>query len=285
MSSGLSKAAANDWWRDFFEPLLGEVMFASRIASSNAEVDQIIRRARIRPPAAVLDLACGIGRHSVCFAARGMRVTGLDYSKPFLAQAQKTARAARQKITFVRGDMRKVSAHFAPNSFDLAVCVFTSFGYFARRSDDQKVLRSVYRVLRPGGAFVVNTVNRSAAIKRLRSPVSLGSEPLPNVFMIDQVRYDRKTKQTVTTWTIIDTRRPKTRVVRKSFRVNVYSHTELKRLLIASGFKVESVWGMLPGGRFDPKTTWHQTILARKPPARRRVNSRVQASSSRRSPP
>jgi hypothetical protein len=143
----------------------------------------------------------------------------------------------------------------------------------------------VYRVLRPGGALVINTVNRSAAVKRLRSPVSLGSEPLPNVFVIDQVRYDKQSRQTVTTWTIVDTRQTKTRVARKSFRVNVYSHAELKRLLTTAGFKIESVWGMLPGGRFDPKTTWHQTILARKPSAKRRVSSRVPVSSSRRSRP
>ena len=285
MSSGLSKAAGKDWWRDFFEPLVGEVMFVSKIASSKAEVDQIARRAKAKPPMDVLDLACGIGRHSVCFAQRGFRVTGLDYSKAYLERAQRTAQAARQKVTFVHGDMRKVAAFFAPNSFDLAVCVYTSFGYFARRSDDQKVLRSVYRVLRPGGAFVVNTVNRIAAVKRLRSPISVGSEPLPNVFMIDQARYDPRRRQTVTTWTLIDTRRPKTRVVRKSFRVNIYSHSELRDLLTAAGFTIETVWGMLPGGRFDPRATWHQTILARKPSAKRRVSSRVRASSSRRSRP
>jgi ubiquinone/menaquinone biosynthesis C-methylase UbiE len=267
MSSGLSKAVAKDWWRDFFEPLVGEVMFAPKIVASDAEVDQIIRRSKAKPPMAVLDLACGIGRHSVCFAQRGLRVTGFDYSKPYLQQAKRTAHAARQAIKFVHGDMRKVHTYVGPNRFDLAICVFTSFGYFARRTDDQKVLRSVYRVLRPGGAFVVNTVNRSAAVKRLRSPVSLGSEPLPSVFMIDQVRYDRKSRQTVTTWTIIDTRRAKARVARKSFRVNVYSHAELRRLLTTAGFEIETVWGMLPGGRFDPKTTWHQTILARKPTA------------------
>ena len=108
--SARSTAAVKNWWRDFFEPLVGEVMFVSKMASSNAEVDQIVRRAKIKPPMDVLDLACGIGRHSVCFAQRGFRVTGLDYSKPFLEQAHKTARAARQKIRFVHGDMRKVSA-------------------------------------------------------------------------------------------------------------------------------------------------------------------------------
>ncbi len=87
------------------------------------------------------------------------------------------------------------------------MCLYTSFGYFARRSDDLKTLRAVYRVLRPGGAFVVNTVNGAGVVKRLRSPISLGSEPLPNVFVIDQARYDARTRQTLTTWTVIDARR------------------------------------------------------------------------------
>ena len=266
------KPVPKNWWRDFFEPLVGEVMFAPKIASSQTEVDRIIKQMKAKPPTDVLDLACGIGRHSVCFAARGFRVTGLDYSKPFLSKARKTARANGHDIKFVHGDMRRLNAHFAANSFDLAVCLYTSFGYFARRADDRKVLRAVYRALRPGGAFVVNTVNRAAAVKRLRSPISLGIEPLPNVFVIDSARYDKRNRQTVATWTIIDARGAKSRIARKSFRVNLYTHSELRKLLKAAGFRIETVWGMLQGGPFDPKTTWHQTIVARKPKTRRRVS-------------
>jgi SAM-dependent methyltransferase len=264
-ASARSLSATKNWWRDFFIPVIGEVMFAPKAGQSEIEVDQIIRRSKVSPPLAVLDLACGIGRHSTVFSARGFEVTGLDYSKPFLRQARKAARAAHQTIRFVHGDMRNLRPHFAANTFDLAVCLYTSFGYFARRSDDLKTLRAVYRVLRPGGAFVVNTINGGGVAKRLRSPVSIGHEPIPNVFVIDQARYDVKDKRTITNWIVIDARRPRSRVVRRSFRVNVYSHAELRGLLIKAGFKIETVWGMLPGGRFDPRKTWHQTILARKP--------------------
>ena len=85
------------------------------------------------------------------------------------------------------------------------------------------------------------------------------------MFVIDQARYDVRNRQTVSTWTVIDARRAKSRVVRKMVRVNVYSHAELKALLARAGFRIEAAWGMLPGGRFDPRKTWHQTILARKP--------------------
>ena len=258
-------AAPKNWWRNFFEPLVGEVMLAPRAGMAGREVDRIIKRSKARPPLQVLDLACGTGRHSLAFAARGFDVTGLDYSKPFLRDAQRQARVARQTVRFIHGDMRNLRPHFAAKTFDLAVCLFTSFGFFARRSDDLKALRAVYRVLRPGGAFVVNTVNGAAVAKGLRSPISMGSEPLPNVFVIDQARYDASTRQTLTTWTIIDARHPRSRVIRKTFRVNVYSHAELKDLLGIAGFRIEAAWGMLPGGRFDPRKTWHQTILARKP--------------------
>jgi len=136
---------------------------------------------------------------------------------------------------------------------------------FRPPGDDLKTLKSLYRVLRPGGGFVVNTVNGAGVAKRLRSPISIGHEPLPNVFVIDQARYDKMKRQTVTNWTLIDVRRAKHRVVRGGFRVNVYSHGELKALLRSAGFEIETVWGMLSGGRFDPSETWHQTILAPKP--------------------
>jgi SAM-dependent methyltransferase len=240
-------------------------MFAPKAGQSEREVDQIIKRAKAKPPLKVLDLACGTGRHSLVFAARGFDVTAFDYSKPFLEEARRNARQAGLNIAFVRGDMRNLKSHFVPNTFGLAVCLYTSFGYFSRRSDDLKTLRAVYRVLRPNGAFVVSTVNGAGVVKRLRSPISLGSEPVTNVFVIDQARYDATRRQTLTTWTIVDVRRPRSLVLRKSFRVNVYRHGELKRLLAAAGFRIEAVWGMLPGGRFDANSTWHQTILARKP--------------------
>ena len=67
------------------------------------------------------------------------------------------------------------------------------------------------------------------------------------MFVIDQARYDARTRQTLTTWTVIDARRSRSRIIRKTFRVNVYSHAELKDLLGKAGFKIETTWGLLPG--------------------------------------
>ncbi len=212
----------------------------------------------------MLDLACGVGRHSLVFVRRGFKVTGLDYSKPFLRLARNAAQKARQEIRFVHGDMKNLRSYFGANEFDLVVSLFNSFGYFGSRRHDFKMLKAVQRVLRPGGAFVLNTLNGNGVAKRLKAPISIGREPLPNVFMIDAARYDARKKQTICNWTIVDVRRPKASIFRRSFRQNVYSHADLRKLLTAAGFRVEITWGALSGGPFSRAESWHQTIVARK---------------------
>jgi ubiquinone/menaquinone biosynthesis C-methylase UbiE len=263
--TGLREAAAlKDWWRDFFNPIVGEVLFLPKAQQSEIEVDQVLKQSQAKPPLNVLDLACGVGRHSLVFARRGFNVTGLDYSRPFLREARKAARKAGQKIRFVHGDMKDLKSYFAPNEFGLVVSLFNSFGYFGSRRDDFKMLKAIHRVLQPGGAFILNTLNGAGCARRLKKPVSFGYEQLPDVFMIDAPRYDVRKRQTFCKWTIIDARRAKVRIFRRSFRQNVYSHAELKRLLTTAGFRIKATWGVLAGGRFNRRESWQQTIVARK---------------------
>jgi ubiquinone/menaquinone biosynthesis C-methylase UbiE len=258
------KAALKDWWRDFFAPIIGEVLFIPKGHQTEREVARVIIKSKAKAPLAVLDLACGTGRHSLAFAARGFKVTGLDYSKPFLQEARRATGKAGRQVRFVHGDMKNLKPHFAANEFGLVVSLFNSFGYFANRRDDLKMLKTVHRVLVPGGAFVINTLNRGGVAKRLKEPLQIGREPLPNVFMIDIARYDSHKKELLAEWTIVDARTPKANIFRRSFRQNVYSHAELRKLLNAAGFRIETTWGMLAGGPFHPGKTWHQTIVARK---------------------
>jgi hypothetical protein len=119
--------------------------------------------------------------------------------------------------------------------------------------------------IRPSARSLAIAEKASSKSSRLKRPISSGSEPLPNIFMIDAARYDTSKRQTLSHLTIVDARRPKARIVRRSFRQNVYSHAELGELLKHAGFRIETTWGMLAGGAFDSSETWHQTILARKP--------------------
>ena len=253
-----------DWWRDFFVPVIGEIMFQPRAQQSQLEVDEVLKKTKLRQPCKVLDLACGVGRHSVLFANLGFDVVGLDFSKNYLAEARKSGTKMKAKIKFVHGDMKNLRPHFEPESFDLVVSLYNSFGYFKTRNDDLRMLKEAYRVLKPGGKFVINTLNGTGVKAALTKPVSFGREPIKNVFMIDAAKFNERKRQTQSQWTIVDARKSKAKIHRMSFQQNVYSHQELKAALRSAGFTVEMTWGMLQGGTFDPSKTWHQTIMAKK---------------------
>ena len=96
----------------------------------------------------MLDLCCGPGRFSIELAKRGFRVTGVDRTRFLLGKAKSREKKAGVKVEWVESDMRDF---VRPGAFDLALSMFTSFGYFDDKADDLRVLRQVCESLKPGG--------------------------------------------------------------------------------------------------------------------------------------
>ena len=93
-----TKRISKTWWRGFFDSVVGEIMFVPRSAVTDKEVARVHQSHPTRPPSHVLDLACGVGRHSLAFARRGFAVTGLDYSAAYLRNARAAARKAKLPV-------------------------------------------------------------------------------------------------------------------------------------------------------------------------------------------
>ena len=117
------------FWKHLFLFLFPE----SRFAAAVDEVDKILRLSRPGGNA-VLDLACGPGRHSMAFARRGFSVTGVDLSPFLLSKARDRAHAQKLGIEWIRKGMKEF---VRPDSFDLAVNVFSSFGYYEKEEDNR----------------------------------------------------------------------------------------------------------------------------------------------------
>lgn len=124
------------------ERTLLEVDFVERLMPSNVRI---------------LDLACGHGRHALELARRGYRITGLDLSAFFLAEARRRTGAGDMAVTWVLGDMRALPFG---NGFGGVLSLFTSFGYLETEADDGRVISEVARVLRPDGRFILDVANR-----------------------------------------------------------------------------------------------------------------------------
>jgi SAM-dependent methyltransferase len=108
-------------------------------------------------PRAVLDLACGTGRHTVALRRRGYRALGADLSLTLLAQ--------RRGLPRVAVDMR--SLPFRAGSFDWVLNFFTSFGYFETERENFRVLEEIVRILAPGGRFLIDIMNAELTRRQL----------------------------------------------------------------------------------------------------------------------
>src|SRR5689334_3318427 len=121
MSDSETEWFANEaFWQETYSFMFPD----TRLAAAPSEVEQIITLSG-RDKGRVLDLACGPGRHSVAFARRGFRVTGVDRSPFLLERARANARDADVDVEWIESDMRDFRR---PDAFDLAICLFTSFG-------------------------------------------------------------------------------------------------------------------------------------------------------------
>jgi SAM-dependent methyltransferase len=102
---------------------------------------------------AVLDLACGMGRHIKELGAAGYTAVGCDLSYTLL----RTGRTEYGPTPLARADMRQLP--FCSGGLAGLVNFFTSFGYFATEEENQDVVKEMGRVLRDGAPFLFDYLN------------------------------------------------------------------------------------------------------------------------------
>lgn len=154
-----------EWWRTFFQPSRFPIDDLVPSDKTAAEL-RALHRLLPPPPARVLDVACGTGRHSVGLAKLGYAVTGADLSPSYLALARRRARGSGAKVAFVRRDMRRLGL---TGRFDAVVNLWTSFGYFGTPGQDIAALRSMRAALTPGGWLILEIVDGDHVREHLQS--------------------------------------------------------------------------------------------------------------------
>jgi SAM-dependent methyltransferase len=206
------------------------------------EIARLIRLlGGLEPGSEVLDLCCGIGRHSIEFARHGLNVTGVDITKPYLEIAAESAKKEGLDIQFVHSDMREFRL---PGAFDLVANLCTSFGYFDDINDDLKVLRNIHESLKPQGKFVIEI---------------LGKEVIASTFRkVEELEFDGykvlATSRILNDWNSLECKR---RITKDGVETEItayhrlYSATELRQHLKDAGFKDIKVYGSFAGAPYD----------------------------------
>jgi SAM-dependent methyltransferase len=146
-------------WDYVHDPAVARNYDAGLAGTPLFDVDQRFVERHCPPGGRLLDLGCGTGRLLVGFAARGHAVLGVDLSQPMLEVARTKATAAGVAVGLVRANLAELDG-LAPGRFDCAACLFSTLGMVVGATQRRRVVAHAFRLLRPGGRFVLHVHNR-----------------------------------------------------------------------------------------------------------------------------
>jgi SAM-dependent methyltransferase len=233
----------NSWhYQDKFWELFEPILFnQQRETNAKTEVEKVVSLLKIQQNDRILDLCCGTGRHSLELARQGYDVVGVDRTTSFIEKAKEKARKNNLKAGFVVGDMRE---YCQPNSFNIVMNLFGSFGYFEDPDDDRQVARNMYASLYPGGKFLIETAGKEIFARGFQERDWSEED---DTLVLAERKPIQNWGRIQTRWIVINGDQR----VEQTVSVRSYSAVELSSLLSNCGFTNVQVYGGLEGLDYD----------------------------------
>jgi SAM-dependent methyltransferase len=229
-----------NWHLDFFR---GVALDMWRIAMSSeqtrAEAGFLQKALRVSEPSHLLDVPCGNGRHSIELAKRGHRITGVDLSEEFIAEAQ--AKSASLPASWILADMRQLPWR---EEFDGAFCFGNSFGYLDPASA-REFLTALARTLKPGARLAIETGMAAESI--LPGLQKTRWLKVGDIHMLSENQYDPRESRLDILYTFIRNGQEETRPS-SSYVLTV---NEICRMHVEAGLQVLDVLGSIGGEAYQ----------------------------------
>ena len=114
-------------------------------------INNLIKKLKIKKKSKILDLACGVGRHSFYLNKKGMNVIGIDNSENNIKKAKKF------ENNFLKFKKKEMTEDYG-QEFDFIFNLFTSFGYINEKHN-LNTFKSINNSLINHGILVIDYLN------------------------------------------------------------------------------------------------------------------------------
>lgn len=230
---------AAKWYQNWFNSPYYHILYHQR-NDSEAEffIDNLCEHLQPKPDSAMLDIACGKGRHSIYLNKKGHDVTGIDLSFSSIKHAKQFE---NDKLHFFQHDMRNL---LFINYFDYAFNLFTSFGYFESDRDNINALKSFRKSLKKDGLLVLDYFNSQKILnnltqKEIKTVKEIDfniSKEVKSGRIIKSIEFDHKNRK-------------------HKFQedVKAFTFNDFEKLFKLSGFKINEYFGNYSLEAFDEK--------------------------------
>lgn len=159
-----------------------DVIYDARGKDYKAEskrLHELIRRHKKSGGNALLDVACGTGRH-ISYLKSSYSAEGLDLDTELLAIAKKR----NPEIRFHKDNMLTFTLG---KEFDVVTCLFSAIGYMTTISKLQRAVRNMSRHLKPGGVLIVEPWITPRNVIRGRMGAVFVNEPKLKIARMDKL--------------------------------------------------------------------------------------------------
>lgn len=232
---------------DLYLPILESRKDAG--AEEAAEVSKLIERSGGRK-GKVLDLACGIGRHSVPLAKMGYEVVGYDLSSLFIDRAKSWASSQgldQARLRFYRGDVRRVAEELdrlREGGFDAIVSLFSSIGAYGE-AEDERLLKDLLKAAAPDCLLILETLNRDSLLRRFQ-PFNIQAIS-QNLRLIDIAKFNAEESTVEDDWRFYNELPDGTLKPELTLRISgrVYTLHELREMTTGAGWSYVAGFGGL----------------------------------------
>ncbi len=206
---------------------------------TSKECEFIIQECGLKPEMKILDLACGHGRHSIFFAKKGFKVSGIDLNSRFIELARKNADQQDLTIDFKADNMLNIEAE---DVYDCVVLVFNSFGFLDKK-DGIALIQKLKSAIKRDGKIFIDIKNRDSILKELNpcQVLEKGTD-----LMIDRLSFNPQNGTTTNNRIYIkDGVRYDT-----PFTMQLYHFSEFEELLANNGLEIIQSYGSWSGEVF-----------------------------------
>ena len=194
-------------------------------------------------PRNILDLNCGIGRHSIELGKRGVKVLGTDLSSLYIKIAGERAskEGLADRVRFKTADMRRIASTLSGEGlFDGIVNLYTSFGYYDDKTN-ASVLRQCLKLVRPGGFFALEIMNRDWIVRNFEKR---GFQPFERMIVLEDREFDSTDSRMKTVWTYMVQKDDKKYVLEEQFTLDhrLWSPHELITFFEENGWNFKALY-------------------------------------------